>query len=95
MKHTIKSSWNAGTRIYHNALSHVSGSLFLMKGQPTGTYGTNLKIKAVPSKSCDPTKEPCERWLPGDYQVKIGKYFKITFFTLHPFLVCFLVCFEF
>ena len=38
-----------------------------------GIYNANLNIQATPDRSCDPSVHPCEQWLPGTYQVKIGK----------------------
>ncbi|XP_060081667.1 countin-3-like [Ylistrum balloti] len=37
-----------------------------------GNYSSSFSLKAEPDPSCDPTQEPCEQWIPGDYGVKIA-----------------------
>jgi len=47
------------------------GSSFLQEPQAPGSYNQVVKLNAQPDPSCDPTQQPCERWLPGNYTVLI------------------------
>ncbi|XP_062617063.1 countin-1-like [Saccostrea cucullata] len=44
---------------------------FLAQEQPAGQYSQKFNLKAEPDPQCDPTQQPCEQWLPGNYTVKI------------------------
>merc|ERR1711894_195025 len=48
------------------------GSSFLHELAAAGDYNSTFKLKAEPDPQCDPTQEPCEQWLPGQYTVKIA-----------------------
>ena len=39
---------------------------------PPGTYNVTWTAKAKPDPKCDPTQEPCEEWVPGNYTVHVG-----------------------
>ena len=41
--------------------------------QNPGTYSVQWDLKAEPDPNCDPSQGPCEKWLPGLYNVTIGK----------------------
>ena len=42
--------------------------------QDPGTYNVGWNLKAVPDPDCNPVPSPCEKWLPGIYNVTIGEY---------------------
>ena len=48
-------------------------SNFLEEEKPAGNYNFTVKLHAKPKPDCDPTKGPCEMWLPGVYNVTFGK----------------------
>ena len=37
-----------------------------------GSYNVTWNVQAKPDPRCDPTQEPCEQWLPGNYTVDVG-----------------------
>ncbi|XP_069116842.1 countin-3-like [Argopecten irradians] len=37
-----------------------------------GDYTSSFSLKAEPDPNCDPTQQPCEQWMPGNYGVKIA-----------------------
>ena len=37
-------------------------------------YMVTWNYTAKPDPNCDPTKGPCEQWLPGNYTVSVGMY---------------------
>ena len=39
-----------------------------------GTYNAGWKVKAAPDSGCDPTQQPCEQWLPGNYTANVGMF---------------------
>lgn len=43
-----------------------------MMKYPPGVYKADMKINAKPDPSCDPSVQPCEKWLPGTYTVQTG-----------------------
>jgi len=47
------------------------GAGFLLLAKKAGTYSERISVKAEPDPQCDPTQEPCERWLPGTYNVSV------------------------
>jgi hypothetical protein len=47
------------------------GAGFLIEAKKPGTYNERITVKAEPDPQCDPTQEPCERWLPGTYNVTV------------------------
>jgi len=48
------------------------GASFLLEAKKPGTYTDKITFKAEPDPSCDPTQQPCERWLPGTYNVTVA-----------------------
>ena len=45
-----------------------------MEPQSPGAYMLSWKIQAKPDPNCDPTQQPCEEWLPGNYSAQVGEY---------------------
>jgi len=45
---------------------------FLLQPQMAGKYESSIKLSASPDPKCDPTQQPCEEWLPGNYTVSIA-----------------------
>lgn len=43
------------------------GDGFLMQASGPGLYNSSISVNAKPDPSCDPTQQPCEQWLPGQY----------------------------
>ena len=39
-----------------------------------GQYSATWNTQAKPDPSCDPTQQPCEQWLPGNYTVHVGTF---------------------
>ncbi|KAF6029227.1 hypothetical protein EB796_012463 [Bugula neritina] len=46
-------------------------SSYLLEAQAAGTYSANIKVQAKTDPSCDPTQQPCENWLPGNYTLTV------------------------
>ena len=40
-----------------------------------GSYNVTWTVHAKPDPHCDPTQEPCEEWLPGNYTANVGMCF--------------------
>jgi len=45
------------------------GQRFLQEPLPAGSYNKTLELTAEEDPNCDPTQQPCEKWLPGNYTV--------------------------
>ena len=43
----------------------------LSEERPPGQYEVTWSAQAKPDPSCDPTQQPCEMWLPGNYTVHV------------------------
>eukprot|EP00118_Oscarella_pearsei_P024642 m.306495 g.306495 ORF g.306495 m.306495 type:complete len:265 (+) comp41298_c0_seq1:34-828(+) len=37
-----------------------------------GTYSMTWNVHAKPDPNCDPSQQPCEQWLPGNYTAKVA-----------------------
>ena len=37
-----------------------------------GAYNVTWSVEAKPDPNCDPTKEICEEWIPGNYTANVG-----------------------
>lgn len=48
------------------------GGNFLHMAAPAGKYSRSFELNAVPDPRCDPSKQPCEQWIPGQYDVKLS-----------------------
>lgn len=44
----------------------------LLVASKPGTYNMGWTLKAAPDPSCDPTQQPCEMWLPGNYTIDVA-----------------------
>ena len=69
--HFKKKLWQ--TYGFENRILIVGGN-FLHMAAPAGKYSRSFELNAVPDPSCDPSKQPCEQWIPGQYDVKLSKY---------------------
>jgi len=62
----------------------------LNTAQKPGTYSVEWNLKAEPDPNCDPSKGPCEKWLPGLYNVTIGKcsFFWVSYHCCDLLVIC-------
>ena len=42
-----------------------------------GAYNVTWTVTAKPDPNCDPTQEPCEMWLPGNYTANVGTFHQL------------------
>lgn len=47
----------------------------LMEELAPGAYNVTWAIHAKPNPNCDPTQNPCEEWLAGNYTANVGMFF--------------------
>ena len=46
----------------------------LMEPLAPGGYNVTWTVSAKPDPNCDPTQEPCEEWIPGNYTANVGRF---------------------
>jgi hypothetical protein len=44
----------------------------LLQSLAPGAYNVTWTVKAKPDPNCDPTQEPCEEWVPGNYTADVA-----------------------
>ncbi|XP_046582301.1 countin-3-like [Haliotis rubra] len=50
---------------------HIDDSVLIPKSPP-GTYRNSVTLTTIPRRPCDPNKEACEKWVPGNYTLFLG-----------------------
>lgn len=48
------------------------GDTELSEPMDPGSYDVTWKVTAAPDRNCDPTQQPCEMWLPGNYTARVA-----------------------
>ncbi|XP_071080377.1 countin-3-like [Haliotis cracherodii] len=44
----------------------------LIQKSPPGTYPNSVTLTTIPRPHCNPNKEACEKWVPGNYTLFVG-----------------------
>ena len=70
---TMNGTGTGEVQLALHTVDHIPlGQSQLLAPQKPGAYDIKWKVNASPDPDCDPTQQPCEMWLPGNYTVETG-----------------------